>query len=763
MTLKVLILEDSIQDMELIKAQLSKTGSQIEVTHTDNKNNFTEALEKFQYDLIISDFKLPGFNAFGALEICQKICPGVPFICVSGSIGEETAVELLRKGAVDYVLKDRPDRLPYAIKVALEAVKEKAAHSKDEQALIESEDRFIHVAETAQEWIWEVDPDGLYTYSSPMVETLLGYSPDEVVGKKHFYDFFVPEEKEKLKSIAFDVFLKRNIFRNYENINIHKNGNHVILSTSGSPIFNDHGILKGYRGVDEDITDRKRAEEKLKLLNRAVEASNVSVMITDSDGKIIYTNPFFTELTGYPIEEAVGKSPRILNSGNQSRKFYKELWDTILSGKDWTGEFRNKKKNGELYWESAIISPILDKNGAVSNFVAIKEDITERKRIIDELSTAKEKAEESDRLKSAFIHNISHEIRTPMNAIIGFSALLSEPGHSEESKNFFTETITQSSNQLLAIINDIVDISNIEAGIINLSKEEITVNDILQRLEDQFSLMSRKMGISLQKFTPLADGEARILADRTRFIQVSSNLINNAFKFTNEGSVEFGYKSREDKLEFYVSDTGIGIPSDQLTKIFDRFYQVDYKMTRLNQGTGLGLSISKSYVDLMGGEIYVLSEPGKGSTFYFTLPRCNSGGKEEQVFKEKRKIKLKRDYYILLAEDDIQNSELIDIYLSSTGLNVHKVNNGAEAVEYCRSGKPVDLALIDLNMPVMDGSEATRRIKALYPHVTVIIQTAYASETDKEKAFSSGCDDFITKPFDKEALLSKISANLTKK
>lgn len=260
---KVLILEDSLQDMELMVAQLSVAGYQPEVTHAENKGQFIEALKNNQYDIILSDFKLPGFDAFGALEISQEFCNEVPFICVSGSIGEELAIGLLKKGAVDYVLKDRPERLPFAIKNALAEAKEKAARILSRLKLKESENRFRHVAETAREWIWEVDTNGMYTYSSPVMESLLGYTPDEVVGKKYFYDFFVPEIKEEMKQVAFEVFAKKEVFREFENTNVHKNGNLVIVSTSGSPIFDDAGNLTGYRGVDEDITERKKAEQAL--------------------------------------------------------------------------------------------------------------------------------------------------------------------------------------------------------------------------------------------------------------------------------------------------------------------------------------------------------------------------------------------------------------------------------------------------------------------------------------------------------------------
>lgn len=269
--LKTLILEDSLFDLELMTEQLSDAGFVLEMTHVELEADFRKAVQTGNYDIILSDYQLPGFNAFGALALCQEFCPEVPFICISGSIGEDLAIELLKKGAVDYVLKDRPGRLPYAIRRALEEIGEKAARLQVEKELIESENRFRQVAENAQEWIWEIDTHGMYTYSSPVVKTLLGYTPEEVVGKKHYFDFFVPEKREELKKAALDVFSKKEKFWNFENYNVHKNGNVVIFSTSGSPVFDKDGNLTGYRGVDEDITERKNAENALIELNQELE------------------------------------------------------------------------------------------------------------------------------------------------------------------------------------------------------------------------------------------------------------------------------------------------------------------------------------------------------------------------------------------------------------------------------------------------------------------------------------------------------------
>ena len=976
--LKVLILEDSLQDKELIIELLIKAGFQLDVTHAEVESMFTEALKKCRFDIIISDFKLPGFDAFGALELCQKICPEVPFICVSGSIGEEKAIELLKKGAVDYVLKDRPDRLPHAVQRALDEAKEKAALLKAEHELTESDARFRQVAETAQEWIWEVDMEGIYTYSSPMIETLLGYTPNELVGKKYFYDFFVPEEKEKLKNTAFEVFSKKEVFRNYENTNIHKNGQRLILSTNGSPIFDDNGNLKGYRGVDEDITERKQteqalqksenrfrkiietspdgiaitaldgtiqfvtakivsmwgygsedellgrntmeflhpdyhekaiylinemfngnltgvgeylmvrkdgstfyceananilrdasniptgilyverditerkqAEERLKLLNRAVEASSVSVSITDVDGNIIYTNPGFTKISGYPAEEVLGKNSRLLKSGLQPISYYKDLWDTILSGNDWLGEFQNKKKTGELYWEEAVISPIQNNKGEITHFVGVKNDITEQKRIaearellleisqlmqeqipltvflekihyelrkivraenfyvalynekednftfpyhvdeydkielnkaynlkngftdfviktnktqnitpdfkveiekdgkyksigeetsvwlgvpygivsdsrakgviaiqdyknhqpysqvdqtvmeiiagaignfierkqfIQDLVEAKEKAEESDRLKSAFLANMSHEIRTPMNGILGFTDLLLNPDLDNEKKESYVKIVHQSGQRMLNTVNDIVEISKIEAGIVNVNIKETDLNSRVNELIRFFRPEAEKKGLKLILEILLPIEEKVFLTDQNKLDSILTNLIKNAIKFTESGTINVGCKKKGPVVEFYIKDTGIGIPAHRQDAVFNRFEQADIADSRAFQGSGLGLAIAKLYVEMLNGKMWLESEEGKGSTFYFTLPA--NGNLEEKsndendisFQNEKAKTKVK-NLKILIAEDDETSRNYISLIVNDFGSVILEAKTGIEAIE----------------------------------------------------------------------------------
>jgi signal transduction histidine kinase len=305
-----------------------------------------------------------------------------------------------------------------------------------------------------------------------------------------------------------------------------------------------------------------------------------------------------------------------------SPEFYLELWSIITKGEVWRGEFHNRKKNGELYWEWATMTSIKNDKGEITNYIAIKEDISLRKQMEAELIVAKEKAEESDRLKSAFLANMSHEIRTPLNSIIGFSELLTDSAFEIEQKTAFIEHIIINGNNLLNIISDIVDISKIEAGEITIRNSKIQVTQFLDEISalHLINVERKKLQFNLSLDESLAKTECSVLADKERLQQIFNNLISNALKFTSEGYIEIGCRLVDSMVEFHVKDTGIGIPPDYHARIFDRFRQVEASYTRKFGGNGLGLAISKNLIELMGGKIWVESELGKGSTFYFTLP-----------------------------------------------------------------------------------------------------------------------------------------------
>ena len=389
--------------------------------------------------------------------------------------------------------------------------------------------------------------------------------------------------------------------------------------------------------------------------------------------------------------------------------------------------------------------------------LAFQNDEKEKRAV--ELIIAKEKAEESDKLKSAFLANMSHEIRTPMNGILGFSDLLKLPGLTGLQQQEYISIIEKSGNRMLNIINDIVDISKIEAGLMIVNNKDSNINKKIEFIYIFFKPQVEEKGMQFFFKNALPTKEATISTDSEKVYSILTNLVKNAIKYTKEGTIEFGYIKKDEALEFYVKDTGIGIPKDRQSAIFERFVQADITDKMARQGAGLGLSISKAYVEMLGGSIWVESEEGIGSTFYFTLPynaeplEKNVVGKVVLAQDEENQIK---NLKILIAEDDDTSDILITINIDKFGKEILKARNGFEAVEVCRNNPDTDLILMDIQMPVMNGHEATRQIRKFNKDVVIIAQTAFGLSGDREKAIAAGCDDYISKPINRTELLELI-------
>ena len=372
-----------------------------------------------------------------------------------------------------------------------------------------------------------------------------------------------------------------------------------------------------------------------------------------------------------------------------------------------------------------------------------------------ELLKAKEHAEESDRLKSAFLANMSHEIRTPMNGILGFSELLKEPGLCGETQQDYIRIIEKSGARMLNIINDIVDISRIEAGLMKIKMQESNINEQMQYIYTFFKPEVDAKGMKLSIHIPLPAEDANITTDREKVYAILTNLVKNAIKYSYEGTIELGYVKRDNNLEFYVKDTGIGIAPDKQEVIFERFIQADTPKEWARQGAGLGLSITKAYLEMLGGKIWVESHEGVGSTFYFTLPYNAVAAKETVVQKSIPSDKTDKvgKLKILITEDDKVSEKLIDLSLKIFAKEILKAKNGVEAIEACQKYPDIDLVMMDSQMPGMGGYEATRQIRNFNKEVVIIAQTAYGLSGDREKAIEAGCNDYIAKPINKAELL----------
>jgi PAS domain S-box-containing protein len=491
--------------------------------------------------------------------------------------------------------------------------------------------------------------------------------------------------------------------------------------------------------------------------HRSLFEDNIAVMLLMDPltGEILDANQAAGNFYGYDREEL--KKMKVTDLNTLPEEIVKEELEKARIHRKIQFQFKHRLKDGSIRDVEIYSSRIKAFGKDVLH--SIVHDITEKVKIEEELIASKEKAEENDRLKTAFLHNISHEIRTPLNAIVGFSSFLNQPGITSEKRKEFSDIISMSSEQLLSIITDIINVATLEAGQEKIHKKEMDINHTMRALYEQFCIKSLYPHITIEYHSDVPDDEARIVTDAVKLVQILTNLVGNALKYTREGTVNFSCSIRENELYFKIEDSGIGIPKHLHSKIFDRFWQVDSTVTREFGGTGLGLSISKAYVELMGGKIWLDSEPGKGSVFHFTVPyepavKISQSGSDATGKRLEESLSKK---VILIAEDEINNFLLVREYLSSPAFNIIRVENGLDAVNVCKNRPDIDIILMDIKMPVMDGIEATRQIKIMKPEIPVIAVTAYSYDTDRKRLLESGFDEFLPKPLNRDTLIKILS------
>jgi PAS domain S-box-containing protein len=643
-----------------------------------------------------------------------------------------------------------------------------------EEALRESEERYRQLSEDMPVFVSAFLPDGTLTYLNKTLTTLDDLAPAEAIGR-NFFEFLAPTDQETVKEILGALTPQQPI-ETHEQRYLRRDGRVVYHEWTNRAFFNEFGQLIRYQAVGLDITSRKQAEEALleyeQRLMDIIDFLPDATFVIDRDGKVIAWNKAIEAMTGILAKDMIGKGdyeyalpfygsrrPILVDLILKADRDTECKYDHIeKKGRVLRGEAYMPNMRGGIVYLMGSAAVLYDSAGNVFGAIESIRDITEKKQAEDRLIEAKEAAEAAVRSKSEFLANMSHEIRTPLNAVLGLTGLLLNSDLTAQERDY-VETVRSSGNTLLSVINEILDFSKIEGGKMELECQPFDLRECISVAVDLVKAAADQKGLVL-KHDLDESIPAYFKGDVTRLRQVLVNLLGNAVKFTHTGTIEVSVtakpmqttNSRQYELHFSISDTGIGIPVEKVDRLFQSFSQIDSTITRKFGGTGLGLAISRRLVELMGGEIWVVSQQGLGSTFHFTIlaEEAEKIAIPSDSCAVRAKTAARRDtakpLRILLAEDNAINQMVAIQMLKKLGYSADVAGNGLEVLQAIER-QPYDVVLMDVQMPEMDGLVAAQEIRKLWPKGPRIIAiTAYALKGDRERCLAAGMDDYISKP-----------------
>jgi len=617
-----------------------------------------------------------------------------------------------------------------------------------ENALRESEKRFRDIAEISADWIWEVDSEGRFTFASENVRNLLGFTAEEIIGKTPF-DFMPPEEAARVRAEFEAIVARLEPFRDLENRNLCRDGlvRHVL--TCGVPILDEQGIFRGYRGLDRDVTARREAEAQLSKLSAAVEQTPAVVVITDPSARIEYANPAFTRITGYTLEEALGKNPSLLKSGETPAEVYKDLWQTITAGREWRGVLHNRRKDGTLFWERVVISAVRDAAGKTTSYVAVKEDITEQKGLEDQLHQA-QKMESIGRLAGG----VAHDFNNMLMVISGYADLTLMQTESDDPRYQGLQEIKKAARRSANLTRQLLAFAR---------KQPVApvVLDMNETIEGMLKMLRRLIGEDIELAWLPGSGLWKVRIDPSQVDQLLANLAVNA-RDAIAGVGKVTIKTENvildasccalnqgctlgDHVLLMVSDTGLGMSQEVVEHIFEPFFTTKEE----GKGTGLGLATVYGIVKQNLGFISVESEPGRGTTFRLHLPRFVEEAKAGSLAAESvEEILPGGTETVLLVEDEKAILNLGRQFIESLGYKVIAANSPAEAMRQAEEYEGgIQLLVTDIVMPEMNGKDLAERLRQRFSGLKCLFMSGYSADIIAKQGVLEAGIHFLQKPF----------------